>query len=149
MHNFITKPQIGLLHTLLHKYARLRGYAMDAAEKADMALIQTNGRTDTTTGLTQAEARTWIAELQTITRTPEDGSAERQRRHIIAMAHEMGWQQPGGKIDMAHLNSWVASRGYLNRTHRTLNQYTQKELPRLVTQFKKVHGDFKKKVMGG
>lgn len=71
---------------------------------------------------------------------PIAASANRQRRKIIAILAARGMAKDG-KPDMAHIYAWVLKYGYL---HKPMNNYTQAELPRLVSQAEGVqHSDFK------
>ena len=53
-----------------------------------------------------------------------------QRRKIIALLCKIGFIK-NGRADMARIYTWVYKYGYL---HKSLNEYTQNELPRLVSQ---------------
>jgi hypothetical protein len=64
---------------------------------------------------------------------PDEIKAEKMRRKIISMAHEVGYRKPGTKqVDMKKVDSWCTQYGYM---HKKLNQYNLHELPGLVTQF--------------
>jgi hypothetical protein len=43
----------------------------------------------------------------------------------------LGWEDDNGKIDYGHFNAWLEKYGYL---HKSLMEYTELELPELVTQ---------------
>ena len=58
------------------------------------------------------------------------------RRKIIALFAKMGYLNDDGRVDMGRVYWWVKKHGYLKKN---LNEYTQKELPVLVTQAEKVY----------
>ncbi len=143
MHNFITKPQIQAINVCLTKIGNQRGEKYSAGEKAELMLRYSKGRTDTTTGLYITEARQLLTDLNKLLNNNTPPPGEKMRKNIIAMAHEMKWQLPNGKIDMQRVNGWCAKFGYL---HKKLNEYTADELPQLVTQFKNVYKSYLKGV---
>lgn len=59
-----------------------------------------------------------------------DEAKQVQRRKIIALFRKMGYEKDF-KADMPRIYSWVIKYGYL---HKSMNQYTADELPKLVTQ---------------
>lgn len=59
-----------------------------------------------------------------------DEAMQIQRRKIIALFRKMGYEKDF-KADMPRIYSWVIKYGYL---HKSMNQYTADELPKLVTQ---------------
>lgn len=133
----LSKQKIIQINTLLARLIRLRRYAMDKNEKAGIVMEFSGGRVSSTKELNVEEADSLIQYLQTQVSTPVKfvpKSGERQRRHIIAMFHEMGYQLDNGKIDMEAVNAWCVQHGYL---HKVLNSYAEDELPLLVTQCKK------------
>lgn len=70
--------------------------------------------------------------------------ANRMRRKIIALAHQMGWSTKhpvsGNKIaDIARIDAWCKKFGHVKKT---FNSYTVQELPMLVTQFEEMFKDF-------
>lgn len=119
----VTKKQLIIINTLLSK----KGLS---AEKAAIIQELTNGRTTSSRDLTCDEARLLISRLNA--GSTQNTGADKMKNKILSMAHEMNWKLPGGKIDMAHVNSWTEKYGYL---HKKLNAYSYNELPRLVTQF--------------
>jgi len=116
----IQPEQIKNLHGLLNRTGLM-------AEKETLVLAFSNGREKSSKGLTYQEAGALITHLKSL-----DGS-HKMRRKIISMAHELGWKIPGTKkIDMEAINEWCKKYGF---GKKELNEYTEKELPRLVTQF--------------
>ena len=68
--------------------------------------------------------------------------AQKMRRKILSMCHEVHvtkWSEAAQKnvIDFARLNAWIAKYGHAK--HKTLNEYSVAELPKLVTQFEQVY----------
>jgi hypothetical protein len=71
---------------------------------------------------------------------------QKMRKHIVAMAHELGWikkemkvMREGGMKEVNNyddLNNWIIKYGYL---HKPMWQYKYQELPKLVTQMKTVY----------
>lgn len=93
------------------------------------------GRTESIRELTDTEVGYLIEYLNNEQRKKngDNDAANRQRRKIIALAHQLHWHLPGTlNIDMQRVNDWCIKYGYL---HKKLNSYTEKELPTLVTAF--------------
>lgn len=146
MHNFITKPQIQAINVCLTKIGKQRGDTYTAGEKAELMLTYSRGRTDTTTGLYITEARQLLTDLNRLLGNTEP-PGEKLRRKIIGIAHDLGWELPGGKADMKRINDFIAARGYLHKYgKKKLNDYTEKELPGLVTQFVNIKNSYLKSV---
>lgn len=96
-------------------------------QKETLVLAFSNGRCKSSKELTLQEAGALITHLKSL-----DGS-HKMRRKIISMAHELGWKIPGTKkIDMDAINEWCKKYGF---GKKELNEYTEQELPKLVTQF--------------
>ncbi|RYG33499.1 MAG: hypothetical protein EOO01_33165 [Chitinophagaceae bacterium] len=115
----ITKQQNSILHGLLSA-----NRLMD--QKETLVQTFTAGRSKSSKDLTFQEAGELITHLKAI------DSGHKMRRKIIKLAHEMGWKQPGGKIDLHAIDTWCLTYGF---GKKRLNQYTNQELPKLVTQF--------------
>ncbi|MFL5811497.1 MAG: hypothetical protein ACJ749_18375 [Flavisolibacter sp.] len=72
--------------------------------------------------------------------------AQKMRKYITAMAHEMGWitknnvaTKDGDIVEMndySNLHTWIEKYGY---KHKPFFKYTPKELPTLVSQMEAVH----------
>ena len=128
-----TKPQIGCIHAMLNKLGLM-------AQKATLTQSFTEGRSESLSDLTLPEATAFIQHLKR--QDPEEQKAEKMRRKIISMAHEMAWRIPGTtRIDMVRLDAWMEKSSI---QHKKLNRYQLAELPALVTQFEKVHESFLK-----
>lgn len=113
---------------------------IDEESKAAMCLSVSNGDTASLRELTDAQAITIIRQLNGQPDTPPPpGKAQAMRRKIIALCHEMGWKNTDGTINMTRVNAYCTQRGYLKKP---LNDYTTRELPKLVTQFENLHKSF-------
>lgn len=119
-----TREQSIRLHTILGKLQ------VDAEGKQDLVFAITKGREKSTTGLTHLECNALINDLQA--KLPKNESkSDKMRKKILSTCHEMRWTI-NGKIDFDRLNEYLLKYGY---KHKELNEYTEKELPVLVTQF--------------
>lgn len=98
----------------------------------------TEGRTTSTKELREHECAALIDHLDNLVRNTNADAAQKMRRKVFSIAHELGWEDIGGKVDTDRLHNWLLKYGYL---HKPLNDYTSHELPRLITQLEKVlHG---------
>lgn len=95
------------------------------------------GRTESSKELHDAEVDAIINAIEKHFKTQD--SADLMRKKVIALAHQMRWELPGGKIDMKRVNNFCETYGYLKKP---LNKYSVKELPLLVSQFEKAHEHF-------
>lgn len=131
MKNQISKAKLACIHALINKL-HLKG------RKEEMVMGFTTGRSGSSKDLTNDEANAMIRHLKSL--DPEEVGAEKMRRKIISMAHEMGWRIPGTtKADMKHIDAWCLKYG-----KKKLNQYRYKELVKIVTMFKEMYNDFLK-----
>lgn len=131
----MTQPQLVLVHTLLSTNG-----IKDKDDKADIIRSFTAGRTSSSREMTHVEATALINHLKSL--DPAERSADRMRKKIISMAHQMQWNS-NGKLDMARINNWCVKFGYLKKK---LDAYKYAELPKLVSQFESVYKDCLKKV---
>lgn len=129
-----TAGQNRQLHMLLNQTG-LSGH------KEALTASFSNGRTESTTELTVQECNEFIKYLNNELQKrkvdspkfdPND-KAQKMRRKILSICHELGWEDSTGKIDWDRLNSWLQKYGY--KKYINLNDYSEKELPTLVTQF--------------
>lgn len=113
------------------------------AEKDDIVLGFTNGRTNSISQMDSSEVKGLIFYLksragQHITQ-PTDGMLGA----IYSMCHEIGWTKKNDVgvtvADTEKVNQWAIQYGYL---HKPIKDYTYEELVKLVTQFKKVLTSF-------
>ena len=101
-----------------------------SASKKDLVFGFTEGRSESSKDLLMHEATALIHYLKS--QNKEGESAQQMRRKIIAMAHNLRWEQEGGAINMDTVNHWCLTKSYLKKE---LNSYTYSELPKLVSQF--------------
>ncbi len=113
----------------------------------------TNGRTSSSKDLTDAEAKAFMDSLPKSLSPAlskgegDDAEAEKcntKRRKLCGMAHNVGWvvwcpAKGGYKADMPRLYGWVKQYGHC--APKALNEYTSKELNKLITQFGQVQKD--------
>lgn len=126
----MTKNQIKYVRGLLSR-AGLTEY------KDELVLSFTWGRTEHLTGMTYEETRELIAYLKSTLNVPQDTPAEKQRRKILSLAHEMKWHLPGTrKVDMDRVNHWLLTRTAFKKP---LNDLLYNELPVVVTAFNNVY----------
>jgi hypothetical protein len=124
------------LHLLLGKASLL-------AEKPELVSFFTDGRTTSSRELTYEEAENFINYLEGMSqlqKTSGKESTEKMRRNIIAICYELGWIENSDnpeerKMNMAVIDSFIKQRGYIKKP---LNDFTLKELPKLVSQFKQI-----------
>ncbi len=128
----LPKDLIIQLRTILSKNK------IDEEGKEDLVLQFTNGGTKSIREMRKVEA---IAMIRALNDTPDtyDDSANRKRRQILALCHEMGWEDDQGRVDMTRVNAYCTTRGYLKKP---LNDYKPGELQKLVSQFKTMHKNY-------
>jgi len=135
----ITKSQIITIHTLLQHKGLME-------EKPNIVSEASGMRTSRCSKLYYSEAQQLINTLNGKTQDNPNDKSQRMRKHIIAMAHEIGFikkeqrvMKEGGLKDVNNyddLHAWILKFGYL---HKPLDKYNYKELPILVTQFQQVY----------
>lgn len=120
------------LHMLLSKLK------VDVIDKKEMIAAVTNGRTESSADLEVMECNRLINQLKAELRlmTGKDQSSDQQRKKILYYFHELNYETPEGKIDWSRVNPWILNYGYL---HKPLNDYTNSELPKLVTQVENIY----------
>jgi hypothetical protein len=127
--------QLQAIYTLLGKHG-LR------EEKESIVSAFTAGKTTSVRAMKFGEAAALIEHLKGMDH--EDSAGDKMKKKILSMAHEMGWRIKGTeKIDMDHVNNWCKSFSYLKKS---LDEYTYKELPKLVTQFEEVYKSYLRSV---
>jgi hypothetical protein len=138
----ITPSQLKYLHALLNQLDWID-------QKPALVKQYTNGRETSSKNLLKIEADDLIRDLEGQLEKPvaptsaEEAANERMRRKIISRAHEMGWELPGGKADMARINAWCQTRGF---GKKRLNDYTKAELSKLVSQMDIVYKKYLKEL---
>lgn len=108
--------------------------------KKDIVHEVTQGRVISTKDLTYQEADAMIKFLQRFTRGrilvhSKADDAQKMRRKILSICHDIGWEDDKGAVDKTRLENWLLKYGYM---HKTLMDYTLEELPALLTQFEKI-----------
>jgi hypothetical protein len=126
----LNSEQLKCINTLISKLQ------IDKEHKVMMVQGFTGGRETSTTRLYFTEAGMMIKHLKKL--DPTEAAADKMRKKIIGMAHEMGWETSPGKADMKRLDDWCKKFGY---KHKSLDNHTYHELPALVTQF--MNGPYK------
>ena len=127
-------------NTRLHKLIGL--LAISKENKEQLVFGFSGERTSTSKELTFEECNRLNNHLQSLVQQSDD-RADVMRKKVLSICHEMKWKLESGKIDWEHLNDWLDKYGYL---HKSLNEYTEKELPKLVTQFENLLRDYLKKL---
>ncbi len=140
----MTTTQNKAVYALLNKTGLI-------TQKENIIAGISNGRTSSSKDLSYDEVVALIRYLKS--QDPDEKKAETMRRKIIRMAHEMHWQVTGleaqrqigakPKADMKRIDGWCKQYGYL---HKGLDNYTMKELPKLVSQFEIIHKQFLSKI---
>nr|WP_067054106.1 hypothetical protein [Mucilaginibacter sp. L294] len=118
--------------TIGYLISRLR---LDPDTKEELIYTHTDGRTTSIRALYKHEAIKVIQSLTSGESAPQS-PANKMRRKVLSMAHELGWKIPDGKIDMERINAWCNKYGHVKRN---LDKYTENELPELVTQFERAY----------
>lgn len=147
----IQPGQLKRLHALLNKAG-----LMD--EKADLVKQYSACRETSSTKLEYREANSLIKHLEDLTlqmgmRSPEDikrQTADTMRKKIISMLREVGFETTEGsrkKADMKAIYSLIIKIGYLKP--KSLNQYDNNELPKLVSQIESYYQKELKRINNG
>jgi uncharacterized protein YqeY len=123
----MTPNQIKYVRALLSRHGLTE-------QKDEVAMEFTEGRTTHLSEMTYAETAALIKALDENPRTA-------QVNKILSMAHEMGWELPGGKVDMGRIDAWC--RKY-TKQHLPLDNIPDEELPQVVSIFTKVYMSFLK-----
>ncbi|MDO3641958.1 hypothetical protein [Mucilaginibacter sp. L3T2-6] len=130
----MTPKQIGMVRGLLAKAGLTQ-------HKEDMVYDYTNGRTEHLSEMTHDETQALVKYLNSF--LGQTGNpAEKMRRKILSMAHEMHWELPGTtRVDMKRVNNWCIR---FSGQNKPLDAFKYSELPALVSQFEIVYRDFLK-----
>lgn len=120
----VTPGQIKRIHSLLPK--RIKD---DPQLKAELVQAFTKDASRTSTkDLSMMEAQGMIGHLK------HSDSADKMRKKILSICHEMQWYQHGTtKLDWNRITRFLTKYGHAHKAH--LNDYSILELPKLVTQF--------------
>lgn len=127
-----TLEQNARLHALITKLG------IDTETKAQLVAEVSKGRVTSSKLLTERECEMLISHLSSMPAMAGtrygyvNDPANKMRRKILSICHELEWELQNGSVDWPRLNAWLLKYGYL---HKGLNEYTEQELPTLVTQF--------------
>lgn len=129
-----TSSQNAQLHALVAKLG------IDPELKSELVTRFTNGREQSSAQMEVMECQRLINHLNSLGKSQQQlkgvdkgyDPANRMRRKVLSICHEIGWELPNGEIDWLRLNEYLNKYGYL---HKPLNDYAYAELPTLVTQF--------------
>ena len=128
----------------LHKLLGMLKISGEAKE--DLIYSFTNKRETSSSKMEVRECQNLNNHLQHLVNElgfAEDDRANVMRKKILSVCHEMNWKLENGTLDWERLNAWLMKYGYL---HKELNEYSYKELPKLVTQFENMIPNFYKKL---
>ncbi len=113
-----------------------RKLGLDEATYHDIISQYTDGRTTSSTTMLFHEAASLIDYFNRILPASDKQKADKMRKKILAQCHTIRWYIKGtSNIDYESLDKWMVKFSYL---HKPLNEYSYKELPKLVSQFKNV-----------
>lgn len=122
------------IHVLLSKLGLME-------QKPSLVSSFTNGRTERSSEMTEAEAKglaTWLQQQTNGMNSGELVSCDRMRKNLIAIAYEMGWASPGNSQKaIADIDKFCQSEK--SPFKKPLMQHTHMELVQLVTQFKQMY----------
>lgn len=105
-------------------------------DKKDLVQRFTNGRETSSRKMTSGELRNMLDHLNG--KSTPNMAGDKMRKAIISMAHQMGWELPGGVADMPRIDAWCIKYG---KYHQPLNAHTIPELQDITTQFNKAYQD--------
>jgi len=119
----------------------------DADMRQQAVLSYTDGRTIKLREMTGDEYKSMITDLTKkvpqIQMTIGGKIADNMRKKIIALCREMGMEKQGSTgnavADMSKVYAFVKKIGY---GKKNLNNYTQEELPKLVSQIEIIHKEY-------
>jgi cysteinyl-tRNA synthetase len=134
----ITKVKINQLQNR-QLHALIGKLKITAEQKKEMVAGATNGRSTSAADLLKNEAQNLINHLNRLSGQQSQNknweAADRMRKKVLSICHEMGWELADGSVDMDRLEAFLLARGCLKKR---LNDFTVNELPALVTQFENI-----------
>lgn len=130
----MTPKQVKLIRFLLNQCG------LDELDKVEIVFEYTNGRTTSLKEMNQRETTKLVNTLNERL-NPVKAKKDKQVGKILSMAHEMHWELPDGKVDMKRLDAFFLTRTPQKKKFR---EFTDAELPGLVTLFEKVYISFLK-----
>lgn len=115
-------------------------------QRSELVTFYTSGRTASSRELYSHECRQLIEYLSQlpgvkiqVAAKDDKEKADRMRKKVMAICFSIGWFEGNThedwKINLAKLDSFLLRSGCLKKP---LMQYTEKELPRLVSQFEQI-----------
>lgn len=110
-----------------------RGMSED--DKKELVLSATDGRTDSIRAMHTSEAIALLSNLNGQADNYEPGTKQKMKRKVLAIAHDLGWELPDGKVDMKRVNGYCLTR---SEAKKTFNDLTVKELESVVKQFQQM-----------
>ncbi len=132
-----TPKQLKVIQTLLRQ-----NNIVTEEHKRPLIASFTDGRTDSSRAMEIKEAEKLISHLVNL--SPVEKSADKMRKKLLSMAHEVGWKIQGtDKISMKDVNAWCIKYGH---KHKKLDDYKYEELPALITQFETMYKQYLSKV---
>lgn len=140
--NQITAKDKNIAIIILHKTGLI-------AHKEEIVQSISNGRTGSIRQLTQAEGINLVSMLRHEQQKQNDSNQAitKMRGKIFYYCHQLGWtklnKQGRPVADGQRFDEWAQKNSYLKKK---LNHYTQRELPKLVSQFEQVYKHFLKSI---
>ena len=125
----MTQNQINLVQKLV-KDAGLKQSENQLAEKFS------HGRVSTYAAMNYKETQLLIRSFI------KPNKADKMRKKILSMAHEMGWELLDGRVDFERLNNWCVKH---TPSHKPFEDIPNKDLPLTVTIMSKVYKTFLKR----
>lgn len=133
-------------------FAIAKQLCFDDDMKANIIDQYTNGRTARLSQMQPAEYQAMINDLNKkvprVQRSIGGEIANTMRKKIIALCRSMGMERAVGgevKADMTAIYTFVARR---TKAGKPLNEYTEAELPKLVSQIEQIYKDYIKNGKG-
>ena len=111
------------------------------SQKEALVLGVTDGRTGSVSDMYDREAIALLRSLNGQQDSYVPGTKLKMKRKVLALAHEMGWEKDGGKVDMKRVDGYCQTRGH---ARKPFNDYTVKELPKLIQQFQRMVNNYRK-----
>lgn len=127
--NDVTKEQIKKISVLLNQ----RGLTH---LKDDLIMSFTDGRTNSRSLMYKNEAAELIQYLESNGDKAKAEKANTMRRKILAMAHNLQWENADGSINMHRVNQWCLNYSV---GKKVLDAFSYEELPKLVSQFQMMY----------
>lgn len=132
-----TIGQSNRFHKLISKLG------IDAEAKADIVRRFTNQRESSSAKMHHNEMAQAILFLVRTSSSSRDSKVYRMKMKVLSLAHELGWEKEGGKIDYNHLNDWFVK---YSPSHFKMDDCKASDLQSAITILEKMSTDkFKNK----